>query len=242
MVHMDKFCLTYKNPQKRTLMMQKFAQLGWQVRMCEGVDVHDSIRAPSVAQITQAKNHNRWDAHAWSVMQGHMCMLETFVQEGHAPYVMCMEDDILIRRDINEHLPKIMADFELCNLDLCMLGYLAIEPLHHIQVKYPQMNQVFTFHEYPFHVFGTQMYVMKRSHAEWLVSMYGHATGWHTHVLETDGTYNADWLITKQGTTACVYPLLAVEQRGGGTVYADAEQTDFHDMCHEANYLPHIHL
>jgi len=223
-------------------MMHKFAQLGWHVRMCEGVDVAHSVRAPTPEQISQALARNRWDPHAWSVMQGHMTMLETYVQEGTAPYVMCMEDDILIRRDIDDQLPKIMIDFELCKLDLCMLGYLTPYPLHHIESKYSQVNQVFTLHDYPFNVYGTQMYVMKRSHAEWLVSMYGHDTGWGTQVLETNSTYNADWIITKQGKTACVYPVLAVEQLGGGTAYADCEQKNFHDMCHDANYLPDIHL
>ncbi len=236
MLLIDKYCLTYKSPVKRLTMMRKFAQLDWHVRMYEGVDVQDSPRAPSAEQIAQAQHEGRWDPHAWSVMQGHMCMLETYVQEGTAPYVMCMEDDILIRSDINDHLPKILHDFELCGLDLLMLGYLIPEPMCTLTYKHPVINQVFTFHEYPFNIYGTQMYLMTRSHAEWLVHTYGYQTQWQTKVLHTSDSYNADWVITKQGACACVYPLLAIEQAGGGQAYADDSQSHFHQMCHAANY------
>jgi hypothetical protein len=242
MVHIDKYCLTYKNPTKRMHMIHKFEKLGWHVRMMEGVDVQDSVRVPAQDQISQAIPLAKWDPHAWSVMQGHLCMLETYVQEGTAPYAICMEDDILIRSDINDHLPKIMHDFELCKLDLLMLGYLTPDPLHEMEEKFPIINQVFSLHTYPFNVYGTQMYVVKRSHAEWLVHNLGYASGWHEQVLLSDHTYNADWVITKMGTTACVYPLLAIESQGGGAVYADSDQSYFHTLCHDVNYLPHIHI
>lgn len=223
-------------------MMHKFEKLGWHVRMMEGVDVQDSVRAPSTQQISEAIPKCRWDPHAWSVMQGHMCMLETYVQEGTAPYVLIMEDDILIRRDVNDHLPKIMHDFDLCGLDLLMLGYLTPEPVHIMHTKYPIINQVFTLHTYPFNVYGTQMYVLTRSHAEWLVRNFGYESGWHQSVLPTSQSYAADWLITKTGKTACVYPMLAVEQSGGGTSYKDQEQTEFHDLCHTSQYDAAIHI
>jgi len=242
MVHIDKYCLTYKSPTKRMHMMHKFEKLGWHVRMMEGVDVQDSVRAPSAQQISEAIPKCRWDPHAWSVMQGHMCMLETYVQEGTAPYVLIMEDDILIRSDINDHLPKIMWDFEMCGLDLCMLGYLTPDPLHVMEHKFPIINQVFSFHTYPFHVYGTQMYVVKRHHAEWLVHNFGYYSGWHEQVLLSDQPYNADWVITKMGKTACVYPMLAVEQSGGGVSYQDQDQQEFHAMCHARMYDPAIHI
>jgi len=217
-------------------MIRKFDQLNWHVRIFEGVDVSSNERAPTPDQIQQALAHNRWDPHAWSVMQGHMTMLETYVQESTAPYVMCMEDDILIRSDINDHLPKIVLDFELCKLDLLMLGYLIHEPMCVMSHEHAVLNQVFTFHEYPFNIYGTQMYMMTRSHAEWLVQSYGYHTQWQTQVLSTSDSYNADWVITKQGKRACVYPLLAIEQSGGGQAYADQDQTHFHQLCHAANY------
>lgn len=197
---------------------------------------------PLPDQISQAQHMHKWDPHAWSVMQGHMCMLETYVQEGTASHAIIMEDDIHIRADVNDHLPKIMQDFHILNLDILLLGYLTPDPLHEIRAEFPVLNTCFTIQEYPFNVYGTQMYVVSRPYAEWLVSQYGVHTAWSQSILHTPDTYNADWLITKQGRRACVWPMLAVEELGGGTAYQDSGQTYFHDLCHRVSYDADIHI
>lgn len=231
-----KFCLTYKSDTKRLIMQEKFAQLNWQVNFQEGFHAEQSERAPKSDQLSRVKDKQRWDPHAWSVMQGHMQILETFVSEHDAPYVLVMEDDIHIRRDINDHLPKIMQDMMILGLDMLLLGYLTHQHLHLIHTPMPLMNQPFTFHEYPFNVYGLQMYVMSRLHASYLVNNYGKHSEWHSQVLDSDYTYNPDWILSKQGKRACVYPLLAIETQGGGTVYQDHGQMQFHLMCHQAHY------
>lgn len=239
MHNMAKFCLTYQNAHKRQVMQHKFDLLAWQVHFQEGFPAEHGERAPHPDQLHRVKQRQRWDAHAWSVMQGHMAMLEHFVQHTTEPYGMFMEDDIHIRGDINDHLPKILQDMKVLNLDLLLLGYLTHAHLHTIHAQMPVLNQPFTFHEYPFNVYGLQMYVMSRAHATDLVTTYGKQSVWTSEVLDTDATYNPDWILSKQGRRACVYPLLAVEARGGGMVYADEGQLNWHRMCHEAHYDAH---
>jgi hypothetical protein len=53
---------------------------------------------------------------------------------------------------------------------------------------------------------------------------------------------NADWTITKSGRRALIYPMLAVEEKGGGKAYRDDTQTQWHDLCHNANYNPDVHI
>jgi hypothetical protein len=232
MVQITKYCLTYHNPEKRDIMLNKFGKLNWHVHMQEGFPAEQSVRSPPPDQLQLAQHEHRWDPHAWSVMQGHMTMWEHFVHQDTAPWAMFMEDDIWIRSDINDQLPKIMSDVVMLNLDCVLLGYLTPDALHMTTCKFPMMNQPFGLHAYPFNVYGTQMYLVRRSHAINMVREYGINSDWHNMVLSKGTTYNADWILTKQGRTACVYPLLAIEQPGEGHAHGDDYQTWFHAQCH----------
>jgi GR25 family glycosyltransferase involved in LPS biosynthesis len=224
-------------------MRERFQQVGLDVEMVESVSTLHPTIAPDEMMKLHAKKIGRWSDLAWSCMQGHLLCLKRFLRTGQDIGIVC-EDDVMIRRDLAQELPVVVANFNRWDLDLLMLGYLRPETISTVQPTMPLIGQPYTYHSYEFNVYGTQMYMIRRRHAEWAVSTFEDPVHrWKYLVDSSYGTANhADWTITKHGRRALIYPMLAVEESGGGKGYSDSTQTHWHELCHSANYSPEIHI
>lgn len=236
------YCLTYRSVVKRLRMQKRFHTLGMQVKFWEGSHAWDPECAPDPHEWQHAQRNQNWDPHAWSVLHGHLFVMHDFLKNQTQEYLCVMEDDIQIRRDFPYEIPVIQAQFQKMNLDVCMLGYLTPFVLTSIHTEYACKTTPYVYMEYPDNVYGTQMYVMRRSHVQSLVHTHGLYSTWRSKALSEQRIQPADWIITKQGVRACVYPLMAVEESGGGAAYGDTEQTQFHALCHETNYDKHLYV
>jgi GR25 family glycosyltransferase involved in LPS biosynthesis len=239
----DIYCLSFRNLSKAERMRQRFASVGLHLQIVESISATHPTLAPDIYDKQEAKKIGRWSDLAWSCMQGHLRILKQFLRS-EAEVCIVVEDDVMIRRDFAQELPCVLANFHKWDLDLLMLGYLRPETIATTQSTMPLIGTAYTYHSYEFNVYGTQMYMIRRRHAQWAVDTFQDPVHrWKYLVDPLYGTANhADWTITKHGRRALIYPMLAIEEKGGGKGYRDDSQTHWHDLCHHSNYNPDVHI
>lgn len=94
----------------------------------------------------------------------------------------------------------------------------------------------YVFHRYSNDLWGTQMYMISREYAKYLLEAYTLQYA----IDNISKPYSSDWIITKNGNRAMIYPMIAVEE---GPVTSDCEpQSEFHKRCHFVNYDPQKYL
>lgn len=237
------YCLTFRNIAKATKMQERFSRIGLHVQMIESIAADDPQIAPDPATIAIAKNLGRWHKLAWSCMHGHLKIIDLFLESEHSHAIVC-EDDVLVHKNLKDEIPGVLLNFQRLNLDILLLGYLSPEKISNTTSSLPLLLQPFTYHSFEWNVFGTQMYMLSRPYAQWIKDNYGTQSGFGQRCLVDPNltSFNADWLITKNGNRALIYPMLAVEEHGGGTGYNDDFQTYWHAHCHANQYLSDIYI
>lgn len=185
----------------------------------------------------------------WSVMYGHLDMIRTFRDDPTVEYGVFCEDDVCIRKDFKEAMPRIMQDFERLSLDVLLLGYLVpfrIQGDCNPSFPLKESNfeeRTFEYHDYPDNVWGTQMYMLSKTSAERLLEKYGEESNYAIKSLSDTSLVNfsADWTLTKDGNRALVAPCFAVETLDENFV-VHGDQELYHKACHEAHYEPELFL
>jgi len=172
-------------------------------------------------------------------MYGHLDMLRLFVDSGKPLGIFC-EDDILVRNDFSKYLPHIVSNFGELRLDVLLLGNLCMNPDFHKYINFPEIfisdYSVHPFKYYAYDsnpesgVWGTQMYILRRSQAEKLLNQYSNGYADRTIFEKNIAPFSADWTITKGGNKALIYPLIAIENNE--SEYSDLGQ----DICRKTNY------
>jgi GR25 family glycosyltransferase involved in LPS biosynthesis len=185
------YCLSFNNIERKTQMKNRFTKLNLDVQFYDGVNMDDE-------RISNVGGYG-----SWSCMYGHLDMINKFLNETDKEYGVFCEDDIYIHKEFADDIPKIIHDFKTMNLDVLLLGYLIIHP--------PSTEKIIkNYYSYHDHLWGSQMYMISRSHAKNLIQKY--YGDYAVQSLTTNITpFSADWTITKDGNRAMVYPMYAVE-------------------------------
>ena len=168
-----------------------------------------------------------------SICYGHLDMLSHFVNHSTKDIAIIMEDDILIKNTFVEDMQKAVDVVQRENIDLLLIGYLCSNPIHtysnfpEISTKYSTPE--FMIMEYPDNTWGAQMYMITRGQARSLIEKY--ANGYLEKSLENSGMipFSADWLLTKNGKRALLYPLRVIEN--GSMQYEDEGQEQCRKLC-----------
>jgi GR25 family glycosyltransferase involved in LPS biosynthesis len=225
------YCLSFKNPNRKAQMENRFKQLDINCIFYDGVDNND----PRIA-------NNNGDG-GWSIMFGALDIIQKFYDSEKEFGIFC-EDDVYIHKDFKIMLPDIIEDFKKMNLDILLLGYLIpIEiksDYQNFEFKSNDSNLKYTYHNYPDDLWGGQMYMLTKKHAKYLLEKY---TIEYANSSLTDSMLNpfsADWTITKDGNRALIYPMLAVET--ADKIYGHYGQDTFHENCKNCNYKPDIYI
>ena len=108
----DIYCLSFKNPIRKSQMDDRFQELNLRYTFHEGVGMDD----PRI--------FNNGGGGCWCCMLGHIDMIKNFYENSEKEYGIFCEDDIYIHKDFCKVLPDIIKDFNLMNLDVLLLGYL----------------------------------------------------------------------------------------------------------------------
>jgi GR25 family glycosyltransferase involved in LPS biosynthesis len=227
-MHIPVYCLSYKNPVRRENMQRRFNKVGLHVDFYNGVD--------------DERLHNLDDKYrrVWSCMFGHLDMIYDFCQSEREYGVFC-EDDILVKRDIAAKLPYVARDMITYNLDVVLLGYLisfSFYKTNHSDFRLvageTDTSLGDEYYEYPFNLWGTQMYMLSKKYAKQLLNKY---YGDYCHRSLLDSTmihFSADWTITKDGRRAALARPLAIEDNSCS--YEDPGQADLHRNSHTVFY------
>jgi len=233
------YCLTFRNPEKKARVQARFDAVGLPVEFVESIAWDDPEIALSSDVIQQAMVLNRWSKMAWSCMHGHLKIIKKFLDTNLPRCIIC-EDDIMLHKHMAVHLPHIMYQFDDKNTHMMLLGYLTPD-------KFANPMENWNLLPYEFNVYGTQMYVINRGHAEFIWNTCAPHTGAGiAHLTDPNLiSFNADWIITKAVSASLrsrLTPLMAIEERGGGKSYGDPFQEYWHDLCHDSHYSPHIFI
>lgn len=226
----DLYCLSYKNLTRRTQMEERFTKLNLNYTFYKGVGIDD----------TRLVNCSNGPA---ACMLGHLDMIQNFYDNSEKEFGIFCEDDIYIHKDFNKILPNVIEDFKLMKLDILLLGYLIHFKLNanNRNFDFKSNNDLkYIYHNYPNDLWGTQMYMLTKKHAKYILDKYTIEYANRTMSDKNMQPFSADWTITKEGNRALIYPMLAVEiadKKSG----CDSQDI-YHENCKTANYVPELYI
>lgn len=224
------YCVNYKNEERKTRMCNRFLQIGITLKFVNEVNSDDSRINYDI---------NIGTKRVWAIMLQHLDCIRDFYENTDKQYCIVCEDDILISKDYPIIIDEIVNKFEELQLDILLLGYLLP-----FKISKTEMNQQyfkilssdknnFTYHSYPDDIWGTQMYLISREYAYFLLNKY---TPEYAFTNINTLNYSPDWIISKNGNRAIINNMVAVEE--GINVSDDYSQQYFHKRCYECNYDP----
>lgn len=217
------YCLSYYK-EKRDNMKKRFEELNIDCIFYSGVEGNDK-------NISNKSNKcNKYKKRQLSIMYGHLNIINEFYYNNTANYAIICEDDIIIHKDINNILRKIILDFNILGLDILLLSYMIPYKISvsNIFFDYPlkkemPLNSQFKYHDYPEYLSGTQMYMITKSYAKYIIETYC-----LNSYIPYDGHFIIDKLLLHHGNKALLYPMLAIEN--------EKQEDSYHQLCHNIHY------
>ena len=226
------YCINFNDPERRQRMSDRFAAIGQSVHFTKPVYETD----PRIAAIDFAK-YPHMNARTSAIMLQHLDSFREFLDTTDpdtARYCIVCEDDVLISRDFVREYEMAMDEFVKHQFNVLLLGCLQFFRLYIGATWYEHIcttpDLKFQIFRHPDHLWGSQMYVVSREWAEYLSNQYTVEYAQDTPNLP----HNPDWIITKMGRRAMIYPMLAMEE--GDTKIGDNSQRDFHQSVFIENY------
>jgi len=234
------YCLNYNNEKRKKDMQRRFETLGLQCIFYQGVDFKDERISRYSDLLDDATKR------VWSCMYGHLDMIHDFYYNTKKDYGIFCEDDIYLHNNLTNYLPRICLDFSSLRLDVLLLGYLLqTNPNDSTDFTMQRLfinGSPFTYFSFPDYVWGTQMYMLSRNHAKYLLDKYGNDSGYAERTI-TDKSitpFSADWTLTKDGNRAIITPIVVVEDND--TTYENDGQLTFHKMCYDLHFKNNLFI
>lgn len=217
------YMINFNDNDRKTRMIGRFRSLGLDLQFVTPVFENDS-------RIENTTLYKRTS----SIMLQHLDSIRHFYENTSADYCVVCEDDIYISKSLATDLPNIIDTFSKLQLDVLLMGYLFPYSLHG-NWHFPVLRDTtkYCYHGYPDDMWGSQMYMVSRKHAKYLLDTF--TIQFAVENLEKIH-YNPDWTITKYGKRAAISPMMAVEE--GDEKSGHEGQSDFHKMCFINNYRP----
>jgi hypothetical protein len=243
------YCVNFQNEARKTKMIERFSAIFGEatnpLQFVAQVFTTDP-RLTAIPNHEELKDHKR----LWSIMLQHLDCMRAFLEneDETKEFLIICEDDIYILKELKARLPDVLAAYQALDLNIMLLGYLIdfkleINPDVETNSAIPgsdifyykdfpllRTDEHSIYCDFPYHLWGSQMYLIDRKHARFLLDKYT-----LNYAREDLGRpFNPDWTLTKDGKRAFVYPMLAVEE---GVVVTDHyTQRTFHQRCVETHY------
>jgi hypothetical protein len=237
---LDIYCLNFtNNPQekneRRIAMEQKFDHFQLPVHFYSGVASTDE-------RIHFVENDNM--RRTWSICYGHLDMINHFISHSNKNYMILCEDDIIIHKEFTKKLPQAIDVMKKQNLDILLLGYLCSNPVDTYS-NFPEIDteyscDTFKLLEYIQDTWGCQMFMITRSHAKKMLSKFYHDYAIKTLTDKSLTPFSSDWLLTKDGKRALLYPLLVIEN--GHSDYEDEGQKNSRINCYNFSFKENTYI
>jgi len=214
------YCVNYKDETRKTNMVNRFTSFNIDLFFVDPVELDD---------LRLDKTPNK---RGWSIMLQHLDSISHFLLNTTNNFCVVCEDDILLSINFVRDFPEIINTFTKLTLDVMVLGYLVpfkIEDwFSHFHLK--DRTDKYSFYDFPSDLWGSQMYMISRTHAEHLINKYT-----IDYALEGTEQFSPDWTLTKIGAKAIIYPMIALEEGGSKSGFSGEEQ--FHFNCYQTNYI-----
>ena len=228
------YCLNYNNEKRKKDMKRRFETLNINCVFSQGVDFADK-RISDYSELIDDGTKR-----VWSCMYGHLDMIHDFYYKTNKDFGIFCEDDIYLHKNLTNYWPRICLDFTSLKLDVLLLGYLLqTNPNDSSDFAMQRLfinSSPFTYYSFPDYVWGTQMYMLSRKHAKYLLDKYGSMSGYAERTI-TDKSitpFSADWTLTKDGNRAIITPIIVVEDNA--TDYSNDGQGSFHKKCFDLHF------
>lgn len=221
------YMVNFNDEKRKRRMITRFRSVGLELQFVNPVYDND-IRLENTQLYKRTS----------SIMLQHLDSVRHFYENTSGEHCIICEDDIFISRHLARDLPTIVEDFKYLKLDVLLMGYLYPYSLHG-NWHFPVLKDTskYSYHGYPDDIWGSQMYMISRNHAKYLLDTF--TIEFAIENLEKIH-YNPDWTITKYGKRAVITPMIAVEE--GNEKSGHDGQSDFHRECHESNYKNNIYI
>ena len=218
------YCINYKDEKRREKMQKRWDLLGLDLIFVDPVETTDK-RFDIVREKRELRD--------WAIMLQHLDSLRDFINnESGGEYVIVCEDDIMVSKHLPNDLPEIIETYERLNLDVLLMGYLIPYKITDDNHFYPlkERNYKYSYHGYPGDIWGSQMYMVSRKHAEILLQKYT-----VENASSSKEPFSPDWTLTKMGNRAVIYPMVALEE--GDTKCTWDSEIDYHQRCFKTHYV-----
>lgn len=216
------YCLSFNNEKRKKSMENRFKNLDIECKFYHGIKHTDK-------RLKYAKN--KFNIRQWSMTYGHLDIIHDFYYHSNNEYAVICEDDILIHKDFNEIIKKVVSDFNILNLDILLLGYIVPYKIGYDNItsnyslKYPMyLHSPFKYHEYPEYLSGCHMYMINKDFAKYLLDKY-----YNKFAGFDDSVFIVDKTIIKEGNRALLYPMLAIEN-------GEFQEDKYHKLCNKIHY------
>jgi len=223
------YCINFNDEDRKNRMIQRFINQNINLNFVKPVYKDDQrITNIQVCDFTK---------RVMSIMLQHMDSISDFYENTEDEYCIICEDDIFISKKLSSELPNIIVNYNELNLDVILLGYLLPFKLDDPHPEYFLLKETenYNYFDFPYHLWGSQMYLFNRKHAKFLLDKYTMEYA----VADLGRPYNPDWTLTKDGKKAIIYPMLALEE---GTQKSDhVGQNHFHNKCFITHYNEDIY-
>jgi len=226
------YCLNF-HPNRTKTIKERFNSLNINCNFYQGVTFDDPRISNDIC------NHEK---KCWSCMFGHLDMISKFLNSNKEFGIFC-EDDIYINKDLPNLLPTISKHFRILRLDVLLLGYLLEYKIenntnntnNNLPIIFEDNEKQLSYHKCNTNIWGTQMYMMSRSHAEYILNKYTPDYAVKS-IHDKNITFSADWTLTKDGNNMLFSPIMAIEDN---TVeYENNQQQIFHKNCFKTHFNP----
>ena len=228
------YCINYKDENRREKMQNRWNVLNLDLNFVDPVETSDHR-----FDIVREHNPNK-GLRDWAIMLQHLDSLRHFVEKTEYikgeknEFVIICEDDIMVSKHLPNDLPEIIEIYEQLELDVLLMGYLIPYKITDDNHYYPlkERNYKYSYHGFPGDIWGSQMYMVSRKHAEILLQKY---TIEYALYSEGKEPFSPDWTLTKYGNRSVIYPMVALEE--GDTKCNWDSEIDYHQKCFKTHYV-----
>lgn len=226
------YIISFNNEERKTRMIKRFNKLEFNdINFIKEVYKNDE----RLTSLSSMEKYDKIDHRTWSIMLQHMDSIKDFYYNKESDLCILCEDDITVSKDLKEELNDIMPTFYKLNLDIIMLGYLLPFKIDSYNTHFKELYSCdyYKYYTYPNDIWGTQMYMISKKYAKYLIDTFDIKYAYDN--IETN-PYSSDWIITKNGNRALLYPMIAVEE--GVNLSDDESQISYHKLCYTVNFIP----
>tara|TARA_B110000008_G_scaffold270695_1_gene301200 strand:+ start:923 stop:1600 length:678 start_codon:yes stop_codon:yes gene_type:complete len=170
------------------------------------------------------------------VMLSHMNCIKKFYESNKPLGIIC-EDDIYIHKTLDKEIEKVTTFITNNQYDILLLGYLLnYKPPYHYHNLITSFDK-YKVYDYNDELWGLQMYMITRKYAKYLLDNF--PIQWKFD--NPKKAWASDWIISKNGKRAMIYPMLAVEE-GDRICDNDSSQKRYHRECNRIQYNSKIYI